>query len=156
MRTLLTCALVAAALPMAAQSVSSANANGKATAVIQAAPAGLVWDGKTLNFGVITASSTGSVITIAPGADNADSFTFTKDINEVGAIGLPTSITLAGASATANSVIIVDTFKASSPLNVAGETTGPISVGATIRVPAWAKKGTYAANYPVTFSYNQL
>jgi len=153
MRMLLTCALVAAALPMVAQvPTTTASGQGTAKVTIQAAAATLTHtDGRFLNFGTITASSLEQKITI--GVDTkttADAFSFTKDFNEIANIVVdPTCNVLGGATA---DTILLPSISG----NTASSTSGAIAVGGTLTVPAWALKGSYTGHYNVTLSYPLL
>jgi hypothetical protein len=155
MRLLLACALVAAALPMAAQT-TSATASGKASVVILPADVSITHaDARSLNFGTFNASGEVQTRTIDPppptGSKVGDYFTFKKDKNEVAIITVAPNCTLTNPE---QKVGLTSTLTYITAGNDEANTEGSISVGGTITIPAWTRKGLYAGTYDVTISYS--
>jgi len=148
MRMLLTAALVAAALPMAADTT----ATGTAVATVVPAPATVTHvDGKTLNFGTITSSALAQNIDVPPA--KGDSFTFTKDHNETLQISFAPSTDVIN-TGDATQVCKLINLNASLPLFTGSDSTaGGFMVGGTLQVPSWIKKGDYSGTYTVTVGY---
>ena len=148
MRLLLACALVAAALPMAADTT----ATGTAKVTIQPAPASVAHvDGAALNFGTITASADDQTKTVDFSTKSLpDRFEFTKDLNEILAFSVDSTCSLT------NPVMklpLTATLTSQASGNDETATSGILFVGGTLTVPAWTRKATYSGTYNVTVAY---
>lgn len=148
MRLLLACALVAAALPMAADTT----AIGTAKVTIQPAPASVAHvDGAALDFGVIISSANVQTKTVDFSTKSLpDRFTFTKDLNELLAVTVDSTCTLTNSE---QKVPLTATLTSLAFGNDETATQGMIFVGGTLTIPAWARKATYGGTYNLTVAY---